>query len=251
VNDQRIVLRQRRDLGEIIQAALNLYQQNFVPFFLIAAVVIPLGIAGAALAPDPIDPGETYELDGETFAFLGIALVAALVSVLASAAIIVSLPQIDQGRTPEFSLAYDGAFERYGAILMAVLRAAVIVFLLSITILGIPWAIQRVVRWLFVTQAIILDKTTASDALSKSAGAVAGRWWRTLGIALVIFLIARVPASIIAGLFSVTPPVIGGTISSLVEALLLPLGTIAMTLLYFDLQVRKESDERTAANTPA
>ena len=74
MNEQRIVLRQRRDLGEIIQAALHLYQRNFGALFVIAAVVVPLGIASATLAPDPVGFGETYEVDGELLAFLGIVL---------------------------------------------------------------------------------------------------------------------------------------------------------------------------------
>ena len=49
MNEQRIALRQRRDLSEIIQAALDLYRQNFAALFVIAAVVIPLDIASAAL----------------------------------------------------------------------------------------------------------------------------------------------------------------------------------------------------------
>ena len=248
MNEQRIALRQRRDLGEIIQAALHLYQQNFAALFVIAAVVVPLGIASATLAPDPVDFGDTYAVDGELLAFLGIVLLGALVTVLASAAIIAALAQIDQGGLPEFSSAFDAAFERVWTLLGAALRAIAIVVLLSITVIGIPWAIQRAVRWLFVPQAVMLDNTTAREALAKSASAVEGRWWRTFAVALVILVIVRVPGFIVAGLLVRAPALLSGTVNSLMNALLLPLAVIAITLLYFDLQIRKDSDERIASD---
>lgn len=249
MNEQRIVLRQRRDLGEIIQAALHLYQQNFATLFVIAAVVIPLGIAGATLAPEPVAFGESYEVGGETFIFLGITVLQLPVMLLAAGAIVTALAHIDQGGEPTFSDVYDAAIERFGTLLGAALRALAIVMLLSITIIGLPWAIQRIVRWLFVVQAVILDGASPSAALSGSAGSVQGRWWRTLGVALVILVIVRVPGFIVAGVLISAPPVVSGTVNSIVNALLLPFAVAAMTLLYLDLQVRKESDERTTSNT--
>ena len=146
-------------------------------------------------------------------------------------------------------MSYDVAFERFWTLLGGVLRAGIIVVLLLITIIGIPWAIQRAVRWLFVEQAIIIDGSTASESLSRSADAVLGRWWRTLGVGLVIAIIVTVPASIIAGAFSLAPVFVAGTVNSAVNALVLPFAITCMTLLYMDLQVRKESDERTASDT--
>ncbi|MCI0777984.1 MAG: hypothetical protein J4N95_07365 [Chloroflexi bacterium] len=242
MNEQRIALRQRRDLGEIIQAALHLYQRNFAALFVIAAVVVPLGIASAALQRAVDDSV------GVGFAILGIAILQLAVNLLAGAAIIIALTKIDQGGDPTFADTYDAAFERFGTLLGAFLRALVIVLLLSITIVGLPWAIQRMVRWIFIEQAVILDGATPSTALSRSAAAVQGRWWRTLGIAIVIGLISTLPASIVAAVLIVAPVLVSGTVNSFVNALLLPFAVTAMTLLYFDLQVRKESDERIASD---
>lgn len=243
MNGQRIALRQRRDLSEVIQAAFQLYRQNFAPLFIIAAVVIPLGIASAALQ------GTVDSSVGVALAVLGIAVLQLAVNLLAAAAIIIALTNIDQGGAPTFSETYDAAFERFGTLLGAVLRALVIVLLFSITIIGIPWAIQRMVRWLFVQQAVILDGAAPSMALSRSAAAVQGRWWRTLGIAIIIGLISTIPATIVGAVLIVAPALVSGTVNSFLNALLLPFGVTAMTLLYLDLQVRKESDERTASDT--
>ena len=132
MNEQRIALRQRRDLGEIIQAALHLYQRNFAALFVIAAVVVPLGIASAALQRAVDDSV------GVGFAILGIAILQLAVNLLAGAAIITALTKIDQGGDPTFADTYDAAFERFGTLLGAFLRALVIVLLLSVTIIGLP-----------------------------------------------------------------------------------------------------------------
>ena len=237
MSEQRVALRQQRDLSQLIEAAVSIYSQNFGPLFSIAAVVIPLGIAGAALQT-AVDASL-----GSAFVSLALTLLQAAVNLLALAAIIAALSDVDAGGRAEFSHAYDVAFERFWTIAGAVLRVITIVLVLFITIIGIPWAIQRAVRWLFVEQAVILDGTSARAGLSYSEDAVSGRWWRTLGIAIVITLIVVVPTSIVAGLFSLAPVLVSGTVNAVVNALFLPFAVAAMTLLYRDLQVRKEQDQ--------
>lgn len=230
-----IVLRQRRDLSQIIEAAFGLYLQNLRPMFIIASVVIPLGFAGAVFQ-STIDDRVTQSV----VAFL-IALLQAATSLLAAGALIAALADIDAGRQVEFSRAYDVAFQRFWTLAGAILRSIFHVFLFFITIVGIPWGIQRMVRWLFIEQAVILDGTSARAALSYSADAVEGSWWRTLGIWIVIGIITAVPASIITGIFSLAPVIISAAVSGAVNAALLPFGATAATLLYFDLNARKES----------
>lgn len=98
---------------------------------------------------------------------------------------------------------------------------------------------------------MVLDGATPSAALRQSAATVNGRWWRTLGAALVILVIVRVPGLIVAGLLVFAPVSVSGTVNSFMNALLLPFGVTAMTLLYLDLQVRKELDEHIATDSAA
>ena len=204
MNEQRVPLQQRRNLSQIIEAAFNLYLQNFRPLLAIAGVVIPLGVASAALQTAVEDAAALVTIA----IVLGLAQTA--VNLLAVAALVASLADIDQGRPADFSHAYDVAFERFWTLAGAILRVVGIVLALAVTIIGIPWAIQRIVRWLFVEQAVMLDGTSARAALSFSADAVTGQWWRTLGIALVIGIIGAVPASIIAGVLALAPPLMAG-----------------------------------------
>ncbi len=262
---ERIALRQQRDLSELIQDAITLYSQRFWLLFGIAAVVIPVGILTGILSAEltPTFEGiyEDEELRDEVFRDLGIlVVVVAPLSLLqffaqwlASLAIIAVLAGLDaeegselshgrRQRGSPFTRAYGVVFARFWTLLGATLRAFLPILLLTITIIGIPWAIYLAVRWLFVNQAVILDTTSARAALSYSAHAVSGRWWRTLGIAFLISLIVSVPGGIVGTVFGLAPVYISSTASSVIGAALLPLGVIAMILLYFDLKQRKETD---------
>ena len=239
MRDERVALRQRRHLSQLIQAAATLYLQNVGPLFMIAAVVVPLGIASAVF--------ETAIEDDVAVIVVVAALnlAQAAVSLLAGAAIVAALADIDAGRKADFSRAYDAAFERFWTLLGAILRVVGVVLLLAITIVGIPWAVRQGVRWLFIEQAVMLEGTNARDALRRSSDTVIGSWWRTFGIWIVIGVLAGVPGGIIAALFSLAPVLVSGTMNAAVSAALLPFAVVATTMLYFDLKARKEA----AANT--
>ena len=236
--DQRSPLRQRRDLSEIIRDALQLYSQYFVVFFTIAAVAIPLGIASGIFS-------ERIENDVASAAIVGaLSLAQVIVNQLVGAALLVAMDDLENERVPEFGRAYDVAFVRFATLLAAMLRVLFHVVLFAATIVGIPWAIQRLVRWAFVSQAVMLDGANPKDSLSRSAAAVEGSWWRTLGCLIAI----GIPGLMIA-LVSVTfpsrPVVLTSTTIAALGALIVPFGVIAATMLYFDLNARKETSTPT------
>jgi hypothetical protein len=237
---QREPLRQRRDLGQIAEAAFRLYTQNFSAFFVIAMLVIPLGIAS----------GVFQDIANETVAAAVVGLLAlcqAAVNLLAAAAIIVALDDIDAGRPAEFGRSYDVAFARFGTLLMAVLRVAFHVILFTITVIGIPWAIQRMVRWVFVQQAIMLEGATPQESLSRSADVVIGSWWRTAGIWLLLSIAAAMPVALVRLSLFFAPVAVSSTATAIFDALVLPFIVISMTMLYFDLKVRREDGIATEA----
>ena len=246
---ERIVLRQQRDLGQIIEAAFSIYSENFWRFFSIAAVLIPFGILTGILTellPDFVNPADEEEFTRAFVIILAVLLPLAVLQTiaqwLASLAIMASVADLDAEREPalshamrqrgsDFSRAYQAVFSRFWTLFGASLRAGFHILLLSITIIGIPWAIQRVVRWLFIHQAVIFDGTSARAALSYSADAVAGRWWRTLGIAIVLWIIVQVPAAVIGALVGFAPAFISDTAAAVITAAILPFGVIAITTL--------------------
>ncbi len=236
---QRTPLRQRRDVGQIIQTALNVYGQHFSVLFRIAAVVIPLDIAGTIFQ-------SSIKNEAAANVFAAITLGQLLVDLIVTAALIAALSETVAARKPEFSSAYDVAIARFWTLAGAVLRAVFHILLFAITVVGIPWAIQRTIRWAFIQQAILIDGSNAKGALTCSAETVIGSWWRTFGILLLLYVISIVPALVRLMLFA-APILFSAALMSLVHALVLPVVVISMTLLYFDLNARKESHDLVSA----
>ena len=235
------LLRQRRELGQIIGTAFGLYTQNFSVLVRIAAMVVPLGVAMGIFQTS---------IKNEALALgvvAGIGVCQVGVNLLASAALLSAFADIEAGRPPDFARAYDAAFERFWVLLAAVLRVTFHVLLFAITVVGIPWAVQRAVRWIFVAQAVLLDGTSAKAALTYSADAVTGSWWRTLGIWLLISIAAALPVALVSGAFALAPVAVASTVNAAIDALVLPFVILALTLLYFDLQARKESHDLASA----
>ena len=241
--EQRIVLKQQRDLGQIIEAAINLYIQHWQAFLAIAAVVIPLNYAATVVQANIDEPVTLQTVT------LALALPQLVVNLIVIGAIAAALRDIDQGPGVNFSRAYDAVFERFWTLLGAFVRAVFHIVLFLITIIGIPWAIMRMVRWAFLAQAVILDGATARASLSRSADAVQGNWWRTLGILLVIGLIAAIAQSIASVPVLLAPPLLAGAVAAIATAAVFPFMGIGTTLLYLDLKARREA-EATPATSP-
>ena len=90
--------------------------------------------------------------------------------------------------------------------------------------------------WALALQAALLEGLGPIDALSRSSALVRGNWWRVLGILLVLFLIVLIIRNASFYLRGGAPVI--ATI--IVVILAFPIATIGMTLLYYDLRVRKE-----------
>ena len=105
------------------------------------------------------------------------------------------------------------------------------------------------VRLLFAPQAIVLEKMGGLDGLRRSWRLVRGSFWRVLGITLMVGILVAIigqgPAYVIAIVANVLPfPAIGIVLNTATQAVLtiivLPLQFAAITLLYYDLRIRKE-----------
>ncbi|MGD9893488.1 MAG: hypothetical protein AB7U18_19570, partial [Dehalococcoidia bacterium] len=120
-----------------------------------------------------------------------------------------------------------------------------IVSLLLISVVGIPFAVIRMIRWLFVEQAIMIDDAGSQTALAASARVVKGRWWRTLASAVVLGFIGLMTGPVVAitMLILFEPPAeLVNVVSSAIYALMLPLVFIALTQLYTNLKARTSAE---------
>jgi hypothetical protein len=131
-------------------------------------------------------------------------------------------------------------------------------------------ALLLTVRLSFYPQTVVVEGQGPIECLTRSWKLVAGQMWRTLGIYLVISILGSVLLGIILLLFIALGALLGVTIQQPLESyalivtffelirllttmLVQPFTLIGLTLLYYDLRVRKEGldMELQAASNPA
>ena len=245
-----VPLRRQRDLWHMLRASASIYRRNWPALLLIGAFYIPVGWVTSGLhsliSNNP--PMETvwrvldeYPATEVLMTVLLGSAQAAIAGIIVTAAVVAALGAIDEGARGSARVAYRQVWQKLATLLCAYIRAAFHIVLFALTVVGIPWAIQRTVRWYFLPQAIMLEDKRAKESLSASADVVAGSWWRAFGITLVLGLIGALTGPAIAIFFllffsaSVT---FVNFISTLIYVVLIPFVATALTLLYYDLRVR-------------
>ena len=127
------------------------------------------------------------------------------------------------------------------------------IILLTITVVGIPFAIHRFIRWSLFAEACMLDDLPAGQSLRRSSELVRGHWWRTLGFTALIDTLAVLSGPLLGvGLLLVTDQSLNfiNLAASLVYAFTVPYAAIQLTLYYFDLEARGVADTGVNADVP-
>jgi hypothetical protein len=226
-------LRRERDLGGIIGDSFTLLFAHFGSFM---GIVFPAAIA--SLASSFLVLAVEDELAATAVA-VATGIVQFFVFEFVRSAGVVFLDKLDQQDRIPSAESLDRAQERLGIIGGAAIRSTAIVLAFSITIVGLPWAIMRIVRWAFLSQAIMLEDKRGEDVLATSAELVKDYWWSTagrlLGSGLVIFL----PYLLVATIADEASPIAGAFIEAALVFVSVPYGIISTTLMYFHLKARK------------
>ena len=206
---------------------------------IVAVVEVPLTLLSFVLDVAGLLPSSGPPPTGRAFAVSSLVLILTTpLDFLMFGALIHSIAQQHIRRSISVASAYSFAFRRLGSMLGAGILLGIVLVLLTITIIGIPFAIYFFVRWFFSFQTVVLERRGPRAALSRIAELVKGNWWRVFGISMAL-TIGPVTIAILMGLVLYPVPFVG----SLVTAILItPFVTIAGTLLYFDLRVRKQAE---------
>ena len=130
----------------------------------------------------------------------------------------------------------------------------------TLTFVVAPAAVYLGITWTFILPTALLEGCGPASALSHSAALVKQNWWRVLGIMLLLLTIVSIigmifyaPAMIGITTWAITGAMtgaetglptgimiwamVGNAIGSIISV---PIGMIGITLLYFDLRVRKQ-----------
>jgi hypothetical protein len=247
-------------IGEILDAGIKLFMRHWRPLVLsVAGLILPVQILSAlvtaSVAPEQFDltTDESGVSEGEeTEFFVGqgiVALLSGLSILLATAVCFKAVADAYLGAEPDWRHSLRFALRRLGGLIGVAILSALLVGLGTIALI-VPGV------WLFVAYsvavpALLLERVGAATALRRSYRLVRGRWWPTFGTLLVGYLLIAVLGAIVTSVVMIVPSVlaegntlagalgaiVGGTLGAVITT---PYSAAVITLLYFDLRVRKE-----------
>lgn len=260
------------DFTDILDGMFSLYREHLRLFLRIVAFYLVLSFGVDLISVSLL---ETDTTSGTAVVLLVFTvLFSVVISTLVTAGLAYAIAHVFLGREITAGAALQQAWQRFWTYLGCFILWSLVVGVLAVTIIGIPFAIYFSVRWGLYSIPVLLEGTTARNALRRSTQLVTGTWWRVFGIMLAITLIsfmiyfileassgfllswigvteAEEPTGLLDSLrqlFIPSPSEIGWfsyTIRRLVSfgigALTMPIGVIGSTLLYFDLRIRKEA----------
>jgi hypothetical protein len=238
-------LRRRRAFGQILRAARQFYGRHWrvlLPVALAALVLIGATNFLAGLI------SETNSADGSgihlAWADLLEQFIRPVAQALVSAIAIVIAREAMHDREVSFVQALRGVKERFWRVVGAQLLATLGVLLLALTLIGLPWALWKLVGWAFVQEEVLFTDRSLRQSFKASSELVRGRWLRTARVILIFYVIgiATGPILTFALIFTALPLFWINVIGSLVFALLIPFTALGGTFLYFDLGVREEEE---------
>ena len=232
----------------------------------------------ASLGTETITPAQAQHLLNSYLGVLAVALGLILVSLLvvvplgeAATTRAVSDRYLD--RPSSLLSAYRAAWSRLGALISMILilvgayagsLAAVIGLVALLGAVGagglgallaivafvalVPVLIVIYVRTVVAVPAIVLERASGWRGLQRSWQLISGRFWPTFGRMLLLALIASIISSVIAAIFEIPGAALapGNTfvfdqVASAVAAVFVgPITYIGVTLLYYDIRIRKE-----------
>jgi len=130
----------------------------------------------------------------------------------------------------------------------------IVVLILGVFALLLVAILYLYVRLLVTTQAIVLEDQGPLGGIARSWQLVGGAFWRTLAIAVLMYILAYLIAGIPSTITSLALTFLSGNaldtlvrnqiivavVAQIGQILVLPLELVIFTLLYYDLRIRKE-----------
>jgi hypothetical protein len=257
-------LARRRPWGSLVTSGFTLYWARIRLMLGIGVVFLPLGALitflqlwlfhGGPLGPLLDSVGESNAFVaalafavGIFFTILGLTIVQAVTSL--------AMVELDEGREVTPVGAYRLVVPMWRPLLWALVRAAVVVAILDLTVVGLFIGTWLLFRWILLPQTVVLER--AQHPLRRSARLVRGHWWLVASITTVMtgggLLLGPFIGSLL--LFATTASFnVINLVAAIVYVFAMPLAAITQTYLYFHLRVEEQlapAESAPAAVLPA
>jgi hypothetical protein len=251
-------------VGEILDVSIKAYSTNARTLITIGAIVgIPFELLNGLIQISTVSSsnqvgGSLVFHTGSTTVDYSRARVAGLVVTFVLGAVVTLV--ITAAMVKAISDAYLGGRPtvrdslRFGARRVASLFWMYLLLGVGLTVALIAVVLPAIwlyVAWSVATPVLLVEGLRGSAALRRSFRLVRGRWWTVAFTLLIARLMVSIASGLVVAVFLVVPhvidnssvllAVIGATIASCVAtALVQPLQSAIVTVLYFDLRVRRD-----------
>lgn len=231
-----------RSTTELIDAAVQLLRQHYMEIVTASAIFLIPAFILRLFLPD-MRAGRLPGGEQTLLLLLGL-LITGIFSIVSTAAVVIVISDSYLGREISIMSAVQRVIGRFWSVFGAALLQSIFT-VIGLMLFIIPGFVF--LAWFFAgTVVVVIEGKTAWASLMRSRQLVAGSVGRVLG---VLFLTGIILGTIeiiilfllgIAGVFihaSTALTTLGGNIASL---LTYPFFTVVITLLYYDLRIRKE-----------
>lgn len=250
-------------VGEILDAGVKVLTRHWKPLTLcVVVLVLPLyvlyAVALAWLDPDQLRTGNLFspttssDTETDAAALAGLALsaaVAAIGFVVAFTACFKAVSDAWLGETPEVGRSLRFGLRR--APMLAVLFVAYAIPVAIGYLACLAPGVWLTVAWMLCVPVLLFERVGPLRALGRSYALIKGRWWASLALLVVCYVLVSVLSVLIQlGLLGIAASiaedsvvagavaeVVGSTVST---AITYPYFAAALTILYFDQRARKE-----------
>jgi hypothetical protein len=247
-------------LGEILDVSIKICIANWRTLLqAVLIVVVPVEIVSTILTADytvnsfgdfsaTTSPSTTEDLNQYIGGLALSTLLQVLAVLFATATCFRAIAQAYLGEKTDWRSSSAYALRHVGPLLwLTLLYTLGVTFGLVLLIFGSVWLY---IAWAFAVPAMLIEGVRGRRALGRSFRLVRKRWWQTFATIAIGFILAGIISTVVQGIF-----VVGLVVGSDNDALVLVLATLAgivglaistplqaalLTVLYFDLRVRKE-----------
>ena len=251
-------LRQPRALGQLLLVAARTYWRDAATFVLIAIAAALLIVAVEGLewlvlrAFGARGAKVSFTDTGLAIAFSTTAGVGRPLAGPVGSALVIAVLRNDERDEPAgFRSACAAVIPRIWRLVAVEWLITLLLILIAVTIIGIPFAIRKVVDWRFAQEEILFEDRSIREAMRGSTRVVRGQWWRAAGILTAFSILGQIPGPILgfALLFTTVPTTTVNVLGAVLFAVLVPYVGIGRTLLYLDLAARKVTEAVPATPT--
>jgi len=215
-------------LGELFR----IYGRNFPK--LIAIVLMFYVLLFALMVPPAIIFAifSSFEMNFKIFLGIYSVLASLILMSLVNCALIYAIAKQYISRPISVGKTFRYAVRRLWFAVRANTVKLFFVFGLSITIIGIPFAIYNFIAWSFIYHIIMIEGLQGPmELLKRSEKLIEGYWWRTVGFIFIFSAISTIIGFVLRNI------PLGSFIG---WVLTMPIMVIGVELLYFDIRIRKE-----------